>query len=263
MVIISRRRRELDLAAQVLGALDEHLAHARIGADALQEGEGLRPVAPPEAGGELLGGAGRGHPVEVHARGLEHELVAQLGAGLAVPAALGIGRRRRASGAMAQISSPTLRQSVSLPPKMLTCASPSFTSIDVLAREGEPVDVALAAAADREGGTPQRSAMMSASVSGRSRRRRLLMLERTKLRSSGVTWVNGLSTLVSVVPMQVRGAHGDDEEQAPVVGEEREDALVRREPVDDEVDALGEGVARARRLPGERVVGVDEGPGRR
>ena len=46
--------------------------------------------------------------------------------------------------------------------------------------------------------------MTSASVRGRSSLRRLLMFERTKRRSSGVTCETGLSTLVSVVPMQVR-----------------------------------------------------------
>lgn len=54
------------------------------------------------------------------------------------------------------------------------------------------------------------------------------------------------------------GAHGDDEEEAAVVGEEREDAPVRREAMDDEVDAFGEDVTVLRRLPGFHVQRVDE-----
>jgi hypothetical protein len=56
---------------------------------------------------------------------------------------------------------------------------------------------------------------MSASVSFSGRRRRLLMLERTNARSSGVTVVSGLSTRVSVVPMQVRVPIGITKKRRP------------------------------------------------
>ena len=186
--------------------------------------------------------------------GLVEELVAQRLVGrLAVPARVGVRERRRRALARARAtSSPTLRQSVSLPPKMLTWRVAASTSTTCL-RESciqsvAPLDRVASTASGR---TPQRSAMMSASVSGRGRRRRLLMLSRTKRRSSAVTCACGL--VDARVGRADAGArpHRDDEEEAAVVGEEGEHAPVRREPVDDEVDALREDVAVLRLLAGE------------
>ena len=48
------------------------------------------------------------------------------------------------------------------------------------------------------------------------------------------------STCVSVVPMQVFGPIGNEEEQAAIAGKEGQHALVVGHPVDNQVDALGE-----------------------
>ncbi len=105
-------------------------------------------------------------------------------------------------------------QSVSLPPKMLTWRVPSSTSITCL-RDIISQSAPFPSPDTASGRTPQRSAMTSASVSGWGSFRRLLMLARMKRRSSGVTWVTGLSTRVSVVPMHVQGPMGMTKKRRP------------------------------------------------
>ncbi len=150
-------------------------------------------------------------------------------------------------------------QSVSLPPKTLMWASASATLDHVLAGEGEPVGV-RALAAHRQRAHP---AALGDDVGLGERAIELEALvdvgedEAPVLR--GDLGVGALDPGVGGADAGAR-AHGDDEEEAPVVGEEGEHPPVGREAIDDEVDALGEGVVGARRLPGERVVRVDEGP---
>ena len=134
-------RRELDLAAQVLGALDEHLAHARIAADALQQAERL-------ARRSGARGASRASPTSAATSARRGPSAPPGGrtrrrsssAGSPYQRRVGV-RQRHARGARtwAAISSPTLRQSVSLPPKMLTWRVGLVDLDDVLARELHPV----------------------------------------------------------------------------------------------------------------------------
>ena len=105
-----------------------------------------------------------------------------------------------------QISSPTLRQSVSFPPKILMCFFSRSTSTACF-RDNFIHSVFLlflSSVLITSGRTPQRSEIISASVSGLSRFNRLLILSSTNCRSSSVTSVSGDDTRVSVVPTIVR-----------------------------------------------------------
>ena len=100
------------------------------------------------------------------------------------------------------ISSPTLMQSVVLPPKILRCLSARLTSTaclrDSLTQSATPSPPFCAS-----GRTPHRSAIISSRVIGLSNLSRSLILSNTNCRSSSVTPTSGSSTWVSVVPTEV------------------------------------------------------------
>src|SRR4051794_39996756 len=85
-------RRLLDLAANVFGALDQKLRHPGVGADVLEQSNGLPAVAPPQPRAQALRRARRRHAIEVHQARLVKELVANFSRWLAVPALLRIGQ---------------------------------------------------------------------------------------------------------------------------------------------------------------------------
>ena len=120
----------------------------------LEQAEGLGSVAPPEARGELLAtsAARSSRRGSISAAWWKNSSRTPRRR-LAVPARVAdTGADAEATRRRAQISSPTLRQSVSLPPKMLTWRVASSDLDDVLARELHPVVAArrLRADADRE-----------------------------------------------------------------------------------------------------------------
>src|SRR6185295_12266977 len=77
-------RRLVELAADVLAGLDDHVRHPRVAADGLQQAQRLAAIAPPQPGAELLAGARRGQRVQVHQPGLVEVLLADRRRRLAV-----------------------------------------------------------------------------------------------------------------------------------------------------------------------------------
>ena len=134
---------------------------------------------------------------------------------------------------------------MSLPPKMLRCRAAASTSTTCL-RESCIQSAAFLpplSTATARGRTPQRSAMTSFSVSGAREAQALVdVVEDEAPVLGGHVRDRALDARVGRADARAR-PHRDDEEEAAVVGEEGEHAAVRREAVDDEVDALREDVA--------------------
>jgi hypothetical protein len=81
------------LGADVLGAFDQHLGHARVLPDVIEQRERRRCVAAPQACAERLARLFGSERIEAHELGLMEELIADAVVGLAVPASLGVGQR--------------------------------------------------------------------------------------------------------------------------------------------------------------------------
>ena len=123
--------------------------------------------------------------------------------------ATGVRASRPQSPAASTTSSPTLRQSESLPPRIDT--TPRVRSTSTACRRDSSVQ--SRPSADPPGSTarertPQRSAITSAAVSGRGRSIRALICSSRNDRSSPVTDTSGSSTGVSVVPITERSPIG-------------------------------------------------------
>ena len=130
---------------------------------------------------------------------------------------------------------------MSLPPKMLMCARARVDLDLVLAREAGPVAARLAAClrCTTSGRTPQRSAMMSASVSGCGRPQALVDVVEHEARGPRACTCGGsCSSRVSVVPMQLFGPIGITKNSRPSSAKNVSTRARRGEPVDDQVDAL-------------------------
>ena len=158
-------------------------------------------------------------------------------------------------------SLPTFRQSVSLPPKMLIWACSRRISTTCLRdrcrKSRPPPDPSFTAS----GRTPQRVAMMSAVVSGRSSFSRLLMLSSTKATSSSVMPIVGSLTGVSVVPMQVRLPIGITKNRRPSSAKNARTRRSLDQTVDNQMDALRERVVVFRFLARQQIVRINVGAG--
>ena len=82
----------MHLGADVLGALDQHLGHARVLSNVVEQRERRCCIATPQPRAERLARLFRSERVEAHELGLMEELVADAVVRLAVPAPAGVGQ---------------------------------------------------------------------------------------------------------------------------------------------------------------------------